>query len=79
MIYILLISFPFLVSLIFFLSLAGEYMFRYIRDSPFRRPQPQNPSESYTSLDKNARFTWDTRIKALVGGLSLICLFIFIR
>lgn len=67
----------FIVSLVLFLCLATEYMTRYVRDQPFYRPQATSSADTY--LDKNVRFEWDTRIKILVGGLSFICVCIFIR
>ncbi|CAL1716643.1 unnamed protein product [Somion occarium] len=66
-----------LVSLIIFVTLASEYLLRYIHDRPFLRFAQKNASD--TEVYKNGRSEWDTRIKVLVGGLTFICLCIFIR
>ncbi|KAK7690653.1 hypothetical protein QCA50_005752 [Cerrena zonata] len=66
-----------LVSLILFICLASEYMFRYVNDRPFDRPLATSSADTY--LDKSTRSEWDAKVKLLVGGLSFICVFIFIR
>ncbi|KAI0061919.1 RTA1-domain-containing protein [Artomyces pyxidatus] len=55
-----------LIAIVFYVALASEFLFRYIKDSPIR---------SY----EGARGKTDKRMKLLLLGMSIMTVFIFIR
>lgn len=66
------------VSLIAFITLAAEYLWRYSQDRTVRRHRKTLEStESQTTL--TYRFEWDTKIKLFICGLTFITTCILIR
>ncbi|KAJ3488236.1 hypothetical protein NLI96_g2982 [Meripilus lineatus] len=67
-----------LISLIAFITLAAEYLWRYSQDRTVRRHRKTLEStESQTTL--TYRFEWDTKIKLFICGLTFITTCILIR
>ncbi|KAI0056244.1 RTA1-domain-containing protein [Artomyces pyxidatus] len=58
-----------LVAIVFYVALAGEFLFRYIKDRPFLR--------SGSVLQRRGSTT--QRMKILLGGMSFMTVCIFIR